>query len=107
MLALTLAGDSGNYPTYNVYVNGNKVATVEGDKGTYDVTGLASGVESTIEVEAVAGTKTAKSEAVKVKTAGVRVLDKGRHHITIEWDEVGKVYNGTAGGGNDFRAQGV
>ena len=82
----------GTAESYNVYVNGTKVATVEGDKGTYDVTGLASGVESTIEVEAVAGTKTAKSETVKVKTAGVYEVENntGTSFLCIGWDELAR-----------------
>lgn len=87
--------------SFNIYVNGTKVVSdLAGNVLTYHLTGLVSGVESVIEVEAVGDHNAAKSAQQTIKTAGIRMLDNGRHHVTIEWDEVGKVYNGTAGGGD-------
>lgn len=88
--------------SFNIYVNGELFKEgLSADTETYTVTGLNTGVDNKIEVEAVADDK-ARGE-VTVKTKGVRVLGTGRHHITIEWDEVGKAYNNTLGttAGND------
>lgn len=87
--------------SFNIYVNGTKVVSdLAGNVLIYHLTGLVSGVESVIEVEAVGDHNAAKSAQQTIKTAGIRMLDNGRHHVTIEWDEVGTVYNGTAGGGD-------
>lgn len=89
--------------SFNIYVNGEKVVSdLAAEVLTYHLTGLVSGEDSVIEVEAVGDHNTAKSAQQTVKTAGVRVLDKGRCHITIEWDEVGNAYNGIPGSGNGF-----
>lgn len=89
--------------SFNIYVNGEKVVSdIASDATAYHLTGLVSGVESVVEVEAVGDHNTAKSAQQTLTTAGVRVLDKGRCHITIEWDEVGKAYNGIPGSGNGF-----
>lgn len=93
--------NDGLAKSFNIYVNGTKVVSdLAGDVLTYHLTGLVSGVESVIEVEAVGDHNVAKSTGQAVKTAGVRVLDKGRHHIVIEWDEIGTQYNGLPGSGN-------
>lgn len=73
---------------FNIYVNGEKVVSeLAADVLTYHLTGLVSGVESVIEVEAVGDHNAAKSAQQTLKTLGVRLLDKGRCHFTIEWDE--------------------
>ena len=93
--------NDGLAKSFNIYVNGTKVVSdLAGDVLTYHLTGLVSGVESVIEVEAVGDHNAAKSAQKTIKTAGIRVLDKGRHHVVIEWDEVGKAYNGTVGSGD-------
>lgn len=95
--------NDGLAKAFNIYVDGEKVVSdLAADVLTYHLTGLVSGVESVIEVEAVGDHNAAKSAQQTIKTAGVRVLDKGRCHITIEWDEVGKAYNGIPGSGNGF-----
>ena len=89
--------------SFNIYVNGEKkVSDVAANVLTYHLTGLVSGEESVVEVEAVGDHNAAKSAGQTVKTAGIRMLDNGRHHVVIEWDEVGKVYNGTTGSGSEF-----
>ena len=89
--------------SFIIYVNGEKVVSdIASDATAYHLTGLVSGVESVVEVEAVGDHNTAMSAQQTLKTAGVRVLDKGRCHITIEWDEVGKAYNGIPVSGNGF-----
>lgn len=89
--------------SFNIYVNGTKVVSdLAGNVLTHHLTGLVSGVESVIEVEAVGDHNAAKSAGQTIKTAGVRVLDKGRHHIVIEWDEIGTQYNGLSGNSDGF-----
>lgn len=89
--------------SFNIYVNGEKkVSEIAADVLTYHLTGLVSGEESMIEVEAVGDHNVAKSTGQTIKTAGVRVLDKGRHHIVIEWDEIGTQYNGLSGNSDGF-----
>ena len=89
--------------SFNIYVNGEKkVSDVAANVLTYHLTGLVSGEESVVEVEAVGDHNAAKSAGQTVKTAGIRMLDNGRHHVVIEWDEVGKVYNGTTGSGSEY-----
>lgn len=95
--------NDGLAKSFNIYVNGEKVVSdLAAEVLTYHLTGLVSGEDSVIEVEAVGDHNAAKSAGQTVKTAGIRVLDKGRHHIVIEWDEIGKQYNGTTGSGNGF-----
>ena len=95
--------NDGLAKSFNIYVNGEKVVSdLAAEVLTYHLTGLVSGEDSVIEVEAVGDHNAAKSAGQTVKTAGIRMLDNGRHHVVIEWDEVGKAYNGTTGSGSEF-----
>ena len=77
----------GLAPAFNIYVGGEKKATVNGDVLTYDLTGLPTGAESKVTVEAVGDHNTAMSDEVAVRTLGVRWIDAATRSVTIEWDE--------------------
>ena len=72
---------------YNIYVNGQKVATLSADAEAYALTGLQTGAESVVEVEAFAELGTDKTQ-VKIKTAGVYEYEKstGSSFLCIGWD---------------------
>ena len=72
---------------YNIYVNGTKVRTHDGKVRTCKVTGLRTGAENSVEVEAVSALGSEKAE-VKIKTAGVYEYEKstGSSFLCIGWD---------------------
>lgn len=75
--------------SFNIYVNGEKVVSdIAADVLTYHLTGLETGKESVIEVEAVGDHNAAKSAGQTVKTAGVRLVYVDEHHAAIEWDDL-------------------
>ena len=79
----------GDVLGYNVYVSGNKINAelLPPTTLSYHVTGLPTAFESNIEVESV-GARDSKRTSVTVKTASLKVIDKGEHHVTIEWDDL-------------------
>lgn len=86
--------------SFNIYVNGELYKEgLPADTETYTVTGLNTGVDNKIEVEAVADDK-ARGE-VTVKTKGVRLLGTSEHHVVIEWDEINPRGRYGNGSGND------
>ena len=85
---------------YNIYLDGQKVEELPADASSYLIKDLALGSEHTVALEFQGETTSEMSREHVFKTAGIRMLDNGRHHVTIEWDEVGKVYNGTVGSGD-------
>ena len=73
--------------SFNIYVNGNLFKeNLPAETTAYHVTGLKTGVENTIEIEAVADEK-AKGE-VRVTTKGVYEYEKstGTSFLCIGWD---------------------
>ena len=87
---------------YNVYLNGRKVAELDGNASSYVFNDLEMSATYTASLEIVGESMTEMSSEKTFKTSGIRMLDNGRHHVVIEWDEVGKVYNGTTGSGSEF-----
>ena len=77
---------------FNIYVGGEKKATVGADVLTYDLTGLPTGAESKVTVEAVGDQNTAMSDEVAVKTAGVYEVENntGTSFLCIGWDELAR-----------------
>ena len=79
---------------YNVYVNGIKVNSemLSVTTKTLSLTGLVTGIENTVEVEAVGLRESKKSESLKVKTAGVYEVENntGTSFVCIGWDDLAR-----------------
>lgn len=74
--------------SYNIYVNGVKTETLSGEVRTHLLTGLKTGAENVVMVEAVAEDGKTTSAELKVTTSGVYQVTKstGSSFLCIGWD---------------------
>jgi hypothetical protein len=74
--------------SYNVYVDGQKVADqLDPSTSEYTVTGFDLASSHTVAVEAVGERESLKSDPVSFTTKNLWLADTGRHHFTIQWEE--------------------
>lgn len=74
--------------SYNVYIDGKKVADqLDPSTSEYTVTGFDLASSHTVAVEAVGERESLKSDPVSFTTKNLWLADTGRHHFTIQWEE--------------------
>ena len=74
--------------SYNIYVDGQKVAEqIDPKTAGYALTEFDLASTHTVAVEAVGESTTMMSETVTFTTKNLWYVDSGRHHFTIQWEE--------------------
>lgn len=83
---------TGVADSYNIYLDGVKVATVEGTVTNYTLTDLANGSTHKVKVEAVKEGNTKMSEEITITTSQVRQYKKstGTTFVCADWNAIGR-----------------
>lgn len=74
--------------SYNIYVDGQKVAEqLDSKTSEYALTGFDLASDHTVAVETVGESTSIMSETIAFTTKNLWHVDSGRHHLTIQWEE--------------------